>query len=70
MPPNGLAERFAGLRAGHVISTEDAQAIDRVKDALHRWFKMQSVMNTSHLYNVAGELFGSDFNPFELDSVE
>ncbi|SRR5579871_1058748 len=38
--------------------------------ALREWFKFQSNENANHLYNAAGRLFGSDFNPAEYDDVE
>ena len=38
--------------------------------ALREWLGFQSTWNTTTLYNAAGKLFGSTFNPAEYDAVE
>ncbi|WP_197689302.1 hypothetical protein [Bradyrhizobium erythrophlei] len=38
--------------------------------ALQEWFGFQSADNTNTLYNAAGKLFGSTFDPTEYDDVE
>ena len=48
----------------------DQELLGKAIEALHNWFKLQSVSNVSTLYNAASNLFGSDFNPTEYDDVE
>jgi len=52
------------------LSKFDQELLGKAIEALHNWFKLQSVSNVSTLYNAASNLFGSDFNPTEYDDVE
>lgn len=53
-----------------LLRAEPKYVRDKAIEALRAWHKLQSMENTSTLYNIGSELFNSKFDPREYDDVE